>query len=483
MTVAPPDTDAPRPTAVAECDDRCAQSGGAGADAFAALLAVAQSGLGQRAGSIAPRLHHRSPPLSGDTADARHQRLEQMTESDREARTGRPSSRLQGSSGPHAGGLGPRTQRLALERQDLAEQTTRQTPDPAGVGKQGRAKQGSVKNSTPAPPAVSIQEAEARPAPVAGKATTEVPTGARRPDQVPTGQLTATASRPPSDTPASPVNARAVSPVQAPPVAEPTGPAAVRPAAQTQNVAAQVARVLTAPNTGADGPRAVTGVEQTAAARGMTGSTTAGQSAAASGRGTAKPSPNTQPPDTRAAESTQRSDFDRLVRSVRLNVGATRSTARVRLEPPELGRIQIEARLDGQRVELLVRTETSAAGELLRARVAELQAALEQHGLRIERFEINPAAPAEEQNPRDGNATGRGEDTNQPATDQDAEHGPTGGDPEPGAAGDEAVANTARLTGANDQSDGTGEGQSSAGEQPTLAAPGAAVETRLDVKV
>jgi hypothetical protein len=67
-----------------------------------------------------------------------------------------------------------------------------------------------------------------------------------------------------------------------------------------------------------------------------------------------------------------------------------------------LGRIQIDARMDGQRLEVVVRTETSAARELLRSRAADLQTALEQHGVKIDRFEFAP--PAQADNP-DSNGT------------------------------------------------------------------------------
>jgi flagellar hook-length control protein FliK len=77
--------------------------------------------------------------------------------------------------------------------------------------------------------------------------------------------------------------------------------------------------------------------------------------------------------------------------SLRLNVGRQRSTARLHLRPPELGRIRIDARMDGQRLEVLVQTETRAARELLQARGADLQASLEQQGIKVDRFEFSAA--------------------------------------------------------------------------------------------
>lgn len=77
-----------------------------------------------------------------------------------------------------------------------------------------------------------------------------------------------------------------------------------------------------------------------------------------------------------------------MVKSLRLTAGAERGTARIRLEPPELGEVRIQARLEGQNLRVLVETETRQAGELLRGRLKELRDALEQHGLRTDRLEV-----------------------------------------------------------------------------------------------
>jgi hypothetical protein len=105
---------------------------------------------------------------------------------------------------------------------------------------------------------------------------------------------------------------------------------------------------------------------------------------------------------TAGSEKAEQSAFNKLVRSLRVNVGRRRSTARLHLRPPELGRIRIDARMDGRRLAVVVRTETSAARELLRSRVADLHGALEQHGVKIDRFEFAPLAPPEQQ---DSNGT------------------------------------------------------------------------------
>jgi flagellar hook-length control protein FliK len=101
-----------------------------------------------------------------------------------------------------------------------------------------------------------------------------------------------------------------------------------------------------------------------------------------------------QPSSSRTAkgkdfEESFRSSFERLVRSIRLSRGPYWSSARLQLHPPELGRMKVELRLSGDTLQIDVLTRTSEARELLYERVAELKAALEQHGLRIERFAVD----------------------------------------------------------------------------------------------
>ena len=259
------------------------------------------------------------------------------------------------------------------------------------------------------------------------------------------------------------------------PAAGPLNVSQAKSTAGPDTVARQVGRILAARSTGVESARAVTGIEQTVAAKGPTGSTQPGQQAAKSNRQPSFTGRGSESTESRTTDPAQRSDFDRLVRSVRLNLGGTRSTARLRLDPPELGRIDIEARLDGQRLELLVRTETNAAGELLRSRVAQLRTALGQHGLWIDRFDVTLAGASEQQS-LDGGTTTREQDSSQP---------PPGGDAHGGRTGDQrqASAGTEPSLSAGDQTDGYEQEQPSAGSQAAVAATGAAGEMRLDVRV
>lgn len=81
-------------------------------------------------------------------------------------------------------------------------------------------------------------------------------------------------------------------------------------------------------------------------------------------------------------------DFDALVRAVRIRPGAQHSTARLHLDPPELGRMLVDVRMKDDELSIVVRTENPEAGRLLDARAGHLKSALEQAGIPIERFDV-----------------------------------------------------------------------------------------------
>jgi flagellar hook-length control protein FliK len=83
-----------------------------------------------------------------------------------------------------------------------------------------------------------------------------------------------------------------------------------------------------------------------------------------------------------------------LVRSIRANIGRHQSTARLQLNPPELGRIRIDVRLVEQRMELQIRTQTRDAQETLAARLDGLRHALGQQGILVERIDLASGSEA-----------------------------------------------------------------------------------------
>ncbi|KAA0223311.1 MAG: flagellar hook-length control protein FliK [Phycisphaerae bacterium] len=98
----------------------------------------------------------------------------------------------------------------------------------------------------------------------------------------------------------------------------------------------------------------------------------------------------------RSAESTagggtnrEATSFEKLVRAVRVEHGAKSSRATIELDPPELGRIRVEARMSGGALELSIQTETAAARQILGERLGELRQALHQQGVATGEFDLS----------------------------------------------------------------------------------------------
>ena len=80
---------------------------------------------------------------------------------------------------------------------------------------------------------------------------------------------------------------------------------------------------------------------------------------------------------------------------IRLNTGVRASSATIRLDPPELGRMRIDVRLVDDALQVRIEASTPQARQMLRARVSELAAALREHHIEVERFEVVGARAAE----------------------------------------------------------------------------------------
>ncbi len=88
------------------------------------------------------------------------------------------------------------------------------------------------------------------------------------------------------------------------------------------------------------------------------------------------------------ADNTRRADFHRLVQSLRLSRGGKQSSATIRLDPPTLGRMKVDLRMVNDSLQVRVEAASPEARELLTARAAELTAALREHDIIVERFEV-----------------------------------------------------------------------------------------------
>jgi flagellar hook-length control protein FliK len=119
--------------------------------------------------------------------------------------------------------------------------------------------------------------------------------------------------------------------------------------------------------------------------------------------------------------------------------------------------------MEGQRLEVLVQTETRAARELLEARGAYLQAALEQHGIKVDRFDFSTAMPDDQQDSTGWFAQAGDPNAGRSAAREDAEQ----------SAGHHGSA----------REDLGNEAGGPVEVEGTEATFGAAAETRLDVRV
>ena len=161
---------------------------------------------------------------------------------------------------------------------------------------------------------------------------------------------------------------------------------AVKPAGATP--AQQVGQILgggrvagvealraTAPSTGGGaGPRGGHGDGQADAARTSRSGASPGET---KGRG-----------EFGGASDVERTPFDKLVRSIRLNRSARQSSARIQLDPPELGRLDVDVRISGDRIRIEVRTQSAQARKLVQDQAGRLTTALQQQGISVESLEV-----------------------------------------------------------------------------------------------
>jgi flagellar hook-length control protein FliK len=90
--------------------------------------------------------------------------------------------------------------------------------------------------------------------------------------------------------------------------------------------------------------------------------------------------------------------MDRVIEVVRANVGLRNSSMTMRLEPPELGQMRIDARLRNDVLSLRIEASSDAAREMLQSRFDDLRQALERHGISVDRFEIDIRPPSTNNN-------------------------------------------------------------------------------------
>jgi hypothetical protein len=111
-------------------------------------------------------------------------------------------------------------------------------------------------------------------------------------------------------------------------------------------------------------------------------------------------------------------NVERVLRVLRGSLRREHTTTVIRMDPPELGALRLELDLRKEVLTLRMSAETAAAQDLLRDELDALRRGLEAAGIRLERVEIHPLAPAQDATPFGafgGSAQRRGESSGESA--------------------------------------------------------------------
>lgn len=81
-------------------------------------------------------------------------------------------------------------------------------------------------------------------------------------------------------------------------------------------------------------------------------------------------------------------NIEKAAEMIRSNVGLRNSSMTIRLDPPELGSMKLDAQLRNDVLTVKIQASSEAAKSMLESRVNELRIALERHGITIDRIDI-----------------------------------------------------------------------------------------------
>ncbi len=120
--------------------------------------------------------------------------------------------------------------------------------------------------------------------------------------------------------------------------------------------------------------------------------------------------------------------IDRIARVVGARANGRATIAHVQLDPPELGRVRVGVRLQDETVQIRLATETPEGRDSLQSHISALRAALEQHGIRVQRIDLPVPTNGESNDPQQA---GVSYDAGTPQGDFDDSHSQESGDIEP----------------------------------------------------
>ena len=81
--------------------------------------------------------------------------------------------------------------------------------------------------------------------------------------------------------------------------------------------------------------------------------------------------------------------WDQVLRRLEVSLTPQQQTARVQLEPPELGRVDLRLVMRDNQLTLQIRTETGVVAEAVRTNLPDLQAAIQAKGIEVQQFDVS----------------------------------------------------------------------------------------------
>lgn len=88
------------------------------------------------------------------------------------------------------------------------------------------------------------------------------------------------------------------------------------------------------------------------------------------------------------SDTTRQADFARLIRTLKMQAAGKSSSAVIRLDPPELGRVRINVRMEDDTLSVRVEAATQKGRELLQSRVQDLLDSLAEHNIKVDRLDV-----------------------------------------------------------------------------------------------
>lgn len=123
-------------------------------------------------------------------------------------------------------------------------------------------------------------------------------------------------------------------------------------------------------------------------------------------------------------------NVERLLRFVSRHRGDSKTTATMRLEPAELGKIRIKMDWQGSRLTLRISAENDVAQRLLNQDVDALRRGLQAAGIQLERAEVRPMTQSDpqpvSQQQFQHTSTGDGQTNSSQTSAEQSDHGPAG---------------------------------------------------------